>query len=319
MTIKSKAFSIISRLLPFKIIALNSNPILLYHSIFKQVPKNMMDGLDNVMPEILFEQISFLKKHYEIISVDDYIGLRDKNGYACLTFDDGYKTVLDRGLEVFESLNLPITIFLNTSSLEGKIFWRDKVRFIINNNLVEEFKNFTTKMIRTNGHDFYKYTKNKNNNSIIIENEIDKFIEHKNIGSQLNSYSIDSSKYFINHPLVSYGNHSHNHYVMSSLTFDEQFQEINNTKKVLIDNGINHSKVFSLPFGGPDDFNDDTINILENEGYDAMLMSQNLLNFPFSADKTRGNIILLERFMPKSMLLPTTMKEIFFRTIKNQF
>ena len=150
MTIKSKAFSIISRLLPFKIIALNSNPILLYHSIFKQVPKNMMDGLDNVMPEILFEQISFLKKHYEIISVDDYIGLRDKNGYACLTFDDGYKTVLDRGLEVFESLNLPITIFLNTSSLEGKIFWRDKVRFIINNNLVEEFKNFTTKMIRTN-------------------------------------------------------------------------------------------------------------------------------------------------------------------------
>ena len=74
-------------------------------------------------------------------------------------------------------------------------------RFIINNNLVEELKNFTTKMIRTNGHDFYKYTKNKNNNSIIIENEIDKFIEHKNIGSQLNSYSIDSSKYFINHPL----------------------------------------------------------------------------------------------------------------------
>ena len=51
-------------------------------------------------------------------------------------------------------------------------------------------------------------------------------------------------------------------------------------KKALIKNGLKPSKVFSLPFGRLDDFNDDTINILENEGYEAMLMSQNLLNFP---------------------------------------
>lgn len=313
MTIKSKAFSIISRLLPFKIIALNSNPILLYHSIFKQIPKNLEDGLDNVTPEILFEQISYLKKYYEIISVDDYLNLRDKNGYACITFDDGYKTVLDHGLPVFESLNLPITIFLNTSSLEGKIFWRDKVRYIINNNLVDEFEDFAIETIRTNDKEFYNYTKNKNNNSIIVENEINKFIEYKNINTKIQSYSLDSRRYFINHPLISYGNHSHNHYVMSSLSFDEQFQEIRHAKKALIKNGLKPSKVFSLPFGRLDDFNDDTINILENEGYEAMLMSQNLLNFPFSPDKSRGNIILLERFMPKRKLLPTTMKEIFLK------
>lgn len=315
MTIKGKTFSIISRLLPFKIIALNSNPIFLYHAVFDRMPKNIQDGLHNVTPEILFEQLSYIKKHYEIISVDDYLELRDKNGYACITFDDGYKSVLDYGLPVIESLNLPITIFLNTSSFEGKAFWRDKVRFIINNNLVEEFKNFATTLIRANGQDFYNYTKNKNNNSIIVENEINKFIEYKNINSNQLSHLFDSKRCLINHPLISYGNHSHNHYVMSSLSFDEQFQEISNAKKFLINSGINHSKVFSLPFGRMDDFNDDTINILENEGYDAMLMSQNLFNFPFSTYKTNGNIILLERFMTKNKLLPATMKEIFLRTI----
>ena len=65
-----------------------------------------------MMPEILLSRLAF-KKNIMKSFIDDYIGLRDKM-LCMLNLDDGYKTVLDRGLEDIESLNLPITIFLNT-------------------------------------------------------------------------------------------------------------------------------------------------------------------------------------------------------------
>ena len=106
-----KIFSYTFQFLPMKLLVDNSSPILLYHSVLNHIPRDIKDGLDNVSTEILYEQLYNLKKYYEIVTVDEYLSLKNKRGYACITFDDGYKSVIDNGFEIFESLKVPITIF----------------------------------------------------------------------------------------------------------------------------------------------------------------------------------------------------------------
>jgi peptidoglycan/xylan/chitin deacetylase (PgdA/CDA1 family) len=309
-----KIFSYTFQFLPMKLLVDNSSPILLYHSVLNHIPRDIKDGLDNVSTEILYEQLYNLKKYYEIVTVDEYLSLKNKRGYACITFDDGYKSVIDNGFEIFESLKVPITIFINTCTLENKIFWRDKVRFILNNSLVEEFEMFSTKINKVNNQDFYKYSKYNVNNSSFVENEIDKFLIKKNIDIKLNNYSINLKKHLKKNKLIYYGNHTHSHYVMSSLSYNEQYKEISKAKKILNKYDINQSKIFSLPFGGENDFNQDTLSALNELGYKAMLMSRNNINYHKTKQELE-NIILLERFMPLDNSLTLKFKTIFLKQL----
>lgn len=312
--INKKILSYAAQLIPIKIVADNTNPILLYHSVFNSVPKDMEGGLDNVNTNILYEQILNISKHFEIISVDNYLSLKNKKGYACITFDDGYKSVIENGFDVFKSLNIPVTIFINTCTLKNKIFWRDKVRFILSNNLVDEFEIFTNKIKKIKDVGFYRYTKVQSNNSIMVENEIDRFLTKKRIDIEVNNYGVNSDQDLIKHDLISYGNHSHNHYVMSSLSYEEQYQEIKYAKSILDNYDVNLSKVFSLPFGGNKDYNSDTVKALESLGYQSMLMSKNCLNF-LNGCKTENNLIFLDRFMPMNEPIIKTIKKVFLKNL----
>lgn len=297
-----------------RIITSNSNPILLYHSVFNNIPDDMHGGLDNVTTDILYEQIYKLKKHFDVIPLDDYVTLKNKKGYSCITFDDGYKSVVDNGLEVFKSLNVPVTIFINTCTLKNKIFWRDKVRFILSNNLVDEFQRFSNKIQHLNDMDFYRYTKNKSNNSIIVESEIDKFLKKKNINLKLKHYGVNLENDLIKHDLITYGNHTHSHYVMSSLTYEEQYSEISNAKNILDKYDLNISNVFSLPFGGDKDFNSNTVKALKDLGYKSMLMSKDYLNF-LKDQKVDGDLMFLDRFMPMNEPILNNIKRIFLKNL----
>ncbi len=305
-----KIFNTISKLIPIKIVTNNTNPILLYHSIFNEVPEELKDGLDNITTTILFKQLSELKKNYTVVTVDEYFKLKDKKGYACVTFDDAYQNVIKNGLSIFEELDIPVTIFVNSSTLENKVFWRDKVRYILNNNLVLEFEELTNKVNKVKGEDFYKYSKMNLNNSILVESEINSFLKSKNLKSKVENYCINSKEQLIKHKLISYGNHSHNHYVLSSLTYDEQYQEILQTKTFLDKLEIKKINLFSLPFGGNDDYNEDTITIIKKLGYDGILMSRNRINYL----STKNNFFL-ERFMPFDKPIYQILKKLFLKKI----
>ena len=127
----------LSSFIPIKFIANKCNPILLYHSIGNV--SNFDDNIDHVNLVTLEKQIKNIQKYWKFVSIDEYSESKNKKGITSLTIDDGYKNTIDEALELFESLNIPITIFINSSTFKGKIFWRDKVRYIIENKLVEKF------------------------------------------------------------------------------------------------------------------------------------------------------------------------------------
>jgi hypothetical protein len=159
----------LSSFIPIKFIANKCNPILLYHSI--GTSNYFDDNLDHVNLVTLERQIENIQKYWKFVSIDEYAESKNKKGITSLTIDDGYKNIIDQALKLFEISNIPITIFINSSSFNGKIFWRDKVRYIIDNNLVEQFiedsKLFNKSHIKT----FYYETKNSFLNSIQVERD----------------------------------------------------------------------------------------------------------------------------------------------------
>lgn len=50
------------------------------------------------------------------------IQMLEKKGLANITINNGYKNVIDEALPVFKNLNVPITIFINSSLFDNKVF-----------------------------------------------------------------------------------------------------------------------------------------------------------------------------------------------------
>ena len=133
-------------------------------------------------------------------------------------------------------------------------------------------------------------------------------------GSTANPYVLsergdvqDSSRYYLKspqeliaHPLISYGSHSVNHYVMSSLSTDQQWREIEDNRRFLNQfENIQKSDIFSVPFGGDQDYNNLTRDMAIQSGHTGLLLSRNRLQ---KSKKNEGHNISLsiERMMSRS-------------------
>lgn len=294
-------------LVPIKFIIDKFNPVLLYHSLGNTAKFN--NNVDHVNLEILNSQLTEIQKYWTFVSIDEYAKAKNKKGLASITIDDGYKNVINESLQVFRNLNIPITIFINCSTLEGKIFWRDKIRYLIENKLVRQYINTSTLFSQKHIDNFYKISKNPKFNSIIVEKEINKFLLKENLNlNGVYNLCFDSNKYLIKDNLVSYGNHTSNHYLLSSLKKQEQYEEIFKCKDYLNKQNVNKSEVFSIPFGGMNSYNKDTLTNLEDLNYKIILNSSNNLD----KNKISNEI---NRFMPKTYNIENTLKKLYLKKI----
>lgn len=277
------------------------NPVMLYHATFREVPPDLAARVHNVDPEQIADQLTYLRKTVRFVSIDELAASNRPRGLGAITFDDGYKCVIDLMSDILIQLDIPFTIFVNGSSMERKVPWRDKVRAIMGSGLVEECEASLVRTQKIPGQSFYSYTKDPRNDSRAVDEELDNFLRSKQVRTAPANYAFDDLSYFLDHPLVSYGNHSHHHYVLSSLGREDQHEEIIRTQRMLesIPN-IRLSRVFSIPFGDPRDFNRDTIELLADLQYSAALLSRQRLNFRQHRD---AGLRLIERFMPKSASL----------------
>ena len=277
--------------------------ILLYHSTYKNVPFDLSQGIHNVNPDEFFKQILWLKKNFDIVSIDEYFSSGDFTGKAAITFDDAYKVVFSEVVPFLVSESVPSTIFVNGITLEGKVFWRDKIRFIINNDLVDDFIDFNAVLFdayNVDSGNFYRATKSSKMNSLLVDSALDRYIESKDVSLDSLKNCVDGCEYFVDNPLVSFGNHTYSHYVLSSLSREQQEVEIKKNIECLGSCFSNQSRVFSIPFGGDGDFNADTLDLLKDFGYSAVLYSNGRLNGRFKCLKNTSNPLLYgNRYMVK--------------------
>ena len=203
---------------------------------------------------------------------------------------------------------MPCTVFVNGATLQKRTFWRDKVRFIINHALVDAWEEFTGGTFRCNDLGFYKYTKDPRNSSAEVDAALDAFLESKGITMDGNAHCVDSARHLVRHPLVTFGNHSEDHYVLSSLDREQQVEQIRKTRDLLesID-GLPVSSVFSIPFGRPRDFNADTLALLREFDYSGVAMSRAQLNLDRQMSE---GLTVIDRFMPDARPMRRIVQEL---------
>jgi len=298
---------LITMVTPIRFVNKVYNPVILYHSIGSN--SNFDKNTDHIDLKTLENHLLIIKKFWKIVSIDEYLLAKNKKGLASITIDDGYKNVLDEAFEIFKYLEIPFTIFINSSTFKGKIFWRDKIRYLIENNLVKKFISVSKIFKKNDEKDFYFISKNPKFNSKKVELELDNFFFKENIKLNTNhNFCFDKSSYMIKHPLLTYGNHSANHYVMSSLSKDEQTKDILECREFIKSFNVNKSNLFCVPFGGKNYFNDDTINIIKEFGYNGILLSENKLNKNY-------NYNYINRLMPKKNNILETLKILYLKQL----
>src|ERR1035438_3733057 len=102
----------IARGIPLRIITSRGAPVLTYHACYRRPPAEVA-SVDNLAPEWLYEQLSRLKKVARFVPVDELAECRSRRGVAAITFDDGYRSVVEEAMPVLVALDAPFTIFIN--------------------------------------------------------------------------------------------------------------------------------------------------------------------------------------------------------------
>lgn len=288
-------WTLLNRLQPY-----NAAHILLYHATYTRVPPSLASGIHNVPPHVIRRQLTWLKEHFLPVSVDALF-TDPQPGQFAVTFDDGYESVFREALPVLLDLGIPSTIFLNCRSLEGKSFWRDKVRYLINTRKTEHFLEYYSHAQGTahgmTPETFYRMSKQAGVNSQQMEDMIDRFFQAEGIDLSDHCHCIRNTMELVNHPLVTYGNHTFSHYLLSSLSTEEQLREIRQNQRALDHLGVRQTRIFSLPFGNTTDFTPSTVRLIAESGYQGAVLSRNRLNFPSRPRMNDGPVPLLERYM----------------------
>lgn len=252
--------------------------------------------------------IKHLKEKYNIIRLQDLISHLQKrevpNNSIVITFDDGYADNLYNARPILEKYNAPATIFVTSGMVNSnREFWWDGLEHIFLSN-----KGFQNKYLAFN------------TPSIELKFTINNWIDAKNAYTQIHDHLLkmnslernelmnylfdwagisneacpthrivtsDELRSICEGDLIEIGSHGITHSRLSSLNFNEQKREINESNEMLSD--IIGGKIynFSYPFGSHSDFSKATIKILADSEYTGALtnIQGNVYN-----DSSRYNI-----------------------------
>lgn len=266
----------------FKPFYSGNGSILFMHKV---IEKSLRENRINLMQanevecDFLESMIIYLKKKYDIISLDECNNRLNSNKYykknfIAVTFDDGYKDNLTQAYPIFIKHQIPFAIYITNSFPNGtaKLWWYMLEDILLENTeVVLEINNSKQK--------FKSDTKTEKNNSFLAIRKILLEIQKKDLDELLNQLEKRYNKNLINYvqrealswedvkklskdPLVTIGCHTINHLTLKSLPEEEIIEEIIKSKKELevkLGVEINH---FAYPYGTSNEIGSREINIL---------------------------------------------------------
>lgn len=253
---------------------------LLYHRV--NVLENDINLLA-VSPEHFREQMEWLKKSYPIVRFEDDWSLSEEDA-VCITFDDGYMDNFTNALPVLREFQIPATVFVSTGTMNTKqeFWWDDLERNIYAGSidrapvfeLEDEIFSCSWKAdTYERQEELYKtlhwlmynkisVSKRENWMEQLYEwNGYDKNGREKNKPCQVKECLAEDIS------LITVGAHTIHHPSLAYLDAAEQEYEIITSKNVLEDQFNRPVTTFSYPFGGKNDFSDETIEICKKAGF----------------------------------------------------
>ncbi len=245
------------------------------------------DPLDlAITPAIFEQQLKYLLKAYDILSVKEAIALLEsskklKKSVAVLTFDDGYNDFLKNAYPLLKKYHIPATVFISPGVIEdGAIYWWDKVIEVIYKtkekvlDLCECNLGVFKLLDRTQKHRAIKAIIHRLKKLNFTYRE--KLI--KRIMKQLGIESIPKEKYnllgwedinMLNKDNVDFGLHGMTHTILTNLTAIEKDFEIKHGMEKFEQKVGKRVEYFAYPNGLADDYDKSVMEYLEKYGFIA--------------------------------------------------
>lgn len=258
-------------------------PVLLYHHIADESKNQSL--YHTVSKGALSQHLTLLTRYFTIISVDDLAAKLRRGekltGYASVTYDDARRSVVENALPIHNDLGIPGTIFVSGKTLSGKILWRDKLKIVFAEGLVERFcdfvKSFNVDPCPCDIGTLYKYSKERTGPVAAQWEELcDRFLAEQEIQPCLPrplQYASRKSLQDLTNTPMDLGCHSYHHYPLRDLTRKEFRQDtraaINGLKSIT----ESPSVVYSVPFGGRNDITRWQRHFLFDRGFRAVGLS----------------------------------------------
>lgn len=241
----------------------------------------------NIKVSIFEEIVQYLKKRYNIISLEKAVDLlKSKDGVpentVVMTFDDGYRDNYINAFPILKKYGVPATIFLTAEVINnGGIPWYDVVvaAFKKTSKTYVDLRHLNlgiyplasmrdklraAKEVTMSGKYLKKNEKEAFMNNILKELETD---PENNINSQT-MLTWDEIKIMKNEG-IAFGSHGMSHSILSTLSPEEAEFEITASKQLIKEKTGIDALFFSYPNGEAEDFNEEIIEMLKSRGYRA--------------------------------------------------
>jgi len=252
--------------------------VLMYHKV-----GGGSDFLPALDTKIFRRQISFLKRFYDIVSLEDIFS-PSSNGSrktkAIITFDDGYKSIFKHAYPVLKKYNIPATVFLTANSIEKNTpIWPDLASHYIQvtkeKSVDLEVKNSKVSFSLDSIEDKIKAVNEikdllkrvPNDERVVLLHKLKYDLEaDDNVEDELSMLSWDEIREMSKNR-ISFGGHTLSHPILSNLSLQEARNELVESKRIIEDRLNVPVYSFAYPNGQKDDFNDGIKNMLAESGY----------------------------------------------------
>jgi len=273
--------------------------ILLYHLVFPDsTPQDAWNAGLILRLSYFKRQLLWLKKNYSILSLDDYmnalsIGESEVEGKYAITFDDGYRNVIDLVCPFLIEEGIPATFFVTTSHLEDhELLWFVYINALCSEKCYKSIEiegiSFPLKTYKSSlkaWERLIKLARDSKNPIEYVRALAIKYPLTAQIISKYEGITENQIQRIGKSPFISLGGHTHKHPYLDQITKDEQLSQILINKEILESLSGKTIKFFAYTGGL---YNQDTLDVVKKLGFSAAFATE---------PRTIGNDICYE--MPR--------------------
>lgn len=240
-------------------------------------------------------QVGFLVDHYQVLPLEEVVTRRERGlplppRAACVTFDDGFRSVATTAFPILERRGVPATVFLVTDLVgTGEPPWAERLFGAISGTtrtaLLVEGRGLP---LGTPGERSAAYRALVEPLKRLPQETRDERLA--DLLGELGAESIPPDPEFepmdwrdverlARSGLVQFGSHTRTHAILSRCSLERQREELAASRDALRARGLS-ADLFAYPNGGRLDFTEDTKGLLRDLGYRCALTTMAGLNPP---------------------------------------
>jgi peptidoglycan/xylan/chitin deacetylase (PgdA/CDA1 family) len=266
--------------------------VLMYHGFAagSAVPGAPNHEGNHVQAQSFARQMRYLARWHRVIRLEDFVAAAVERQPlppypVVLTLDDGYGSVFERAFPILREHGLPAAVFVTTAFVDNREpLWPDRVEYalssaeprlvrstVLGRTLVLDSRSDASRLesLRRLFRELKTVAPEVRSAMIqTLEDELGRWLGRATAPPELyQPLRWEDVRAMLASGLISIGNHTHTHPILSRCSPEEQRREIETAHRLIARATGVASRLFCYPNGGPGDFDDTTKQCLRNLGY----------------------------------------------------